>query len=450
MTEARNLQTLKVSKIKSAGNVRRNLGDVRELSYSIDRVGILNPLTVRQNGDGFELIAGHRRLAAAEKLGLTEVPAYVLDDGEVAGDRVALQLIENLQREDLDALEEADALAELVELVGSQKAAAEAIGRSQAHVSKRLKVRQLPEKARQAIDSGELSLEDAFELTKIDTAAGVAKALNGLIGNGSKWELDRQLERTQKDRESRKAARDVAKQKHRQVLWLRKSSNQDVEVVATPDVPPGWKSLEGWDGLPVDQDAHESEPCHRLVVGYQTAWAEAPSECYYCAEPERHDPDGESEVKTFTTSREREAEERHEAEARRRARLEAKAAAREAEATRIAGGVTDRNTALKVLARFVLDQAEEPERYLAALGAKDLPEAPERPSWEDLDNYTEALAEAIADQPVATLYRAAVLFVLTMTTHHHYDHLREEPTADAVRDLLGIAPFVFDEVGEDG
>jgi ParB family chromosome partitioning protein len=443
MTEARNLQTLKVSDLTSHGNVRRKVGDVRELAYSIDRVGILNPLTVRQNGDGFELIAGHRRLAAAEKLGLDTVPAYVLDEGEVAGDRVALQLIENLQREDLDALEEADALAELVELVGSQKAAAEAIGRSAAHVSKRLKVRQLPDEAREAIDSGELSLEDAFELTKIDTAAGVRKALNGLTGNGSKWELQRQVERTERDKESRKAARDVARQDHR----------QGVEVVAVPDIGKSWKSLEGWDGLPVDQDAHEGEPCHRLVVGYQTTWAEAPSEVFYCAEPERHDPEtGESDVKTFSTARETEAAERQEAEAQRRARLEAEAAARDAEAITIASGVTDRNLALKVLARFVLDQAEEPERYLAALGAKGLPEAPETASWEDRDGwkaYQEALAEAIDGQPIATLYRAAVLFAVTMTTHHHYPHLREEPKAQALAELLEIDPFDPDAVEVD-
>lgn len=434
------LKTLSLDKITSAGNVRRKVGDVRELAYSIDAVGLLNPLTVTKNGDGFELVAGHRRLAALQKLGVTEAPAYIIDEDKDAHDaqRVAVQLVENLQREDLEALEEADGLAELVELVGSQKAAAEAIGRSQAHVSKRLKLRELPEKARDAISSGELTLEDAFELSKLDDARQ-KKALKGLIGNGSRWELDRQLEEADRDRKSRKAAKAVAGQKHR----------KGVEVVAVPDVPKSWKSLEGYDGLGVDQDAHEAEPCHRLVVGYQTSWATEPSEVYYCAEPERHDPDGESENKPIVTEREREDEARREAIAERQAKAKAERQRLFAEASTVANG-TARNDALKVLARFVLDVADDYgnragfggdlEDVLEAVGAK-LPEPPERKAWEDPEGfraYETALREVVDGLTIAQLYRAAVLWVIAGSVFSPTSYTRAEPLAQALAGVLDV------------
>lgn len=428
----RNLETINLSEIESAGNVRRNVGSVRELAYSLDRVGLLNPVTVRANGSGWELVAGHRRVEAARSLGWDTIPAIVLDETEEPGDRLAVQLIENLQREDLSALEEADGIAELVDLVGSQKAAAEAIGRSQAHVSKRLKVRELSTDAREAIESGALSLEDAFELTKVDDPAGRKKALKSLL-SGSSYELTRQLDQARRDKVDRKAARDVAKQDHR----------QNVEVVATPDKGTGWASLEGWNGLAVDQDAHEAEPCHRLVVGHN-GWADEVTEVYYCADPDRHGPEGDSDNKVETTDRDAEIEKRRQRAEAERAAFAEEQAKRAADALRIAAGIQDRNAALKVLARWVLDfdDGTHASDLLSAFGV-DLPEEPAKPFWEDQaawKTYEAEISGIIDDLPVATLYRAAILRVLTQTTHGHYPEARTEPTAQAIANLLGFTP----------
>jgi len=100
------------------------------LARSLREVGQLQPILVRRNGDRFRLVAGERRWRAARQLGQKAIAALVLDQGPPAqgGDRL-LQLAENLQREDLDPLERARAVAALMEAEGlSQKAVAERLG----------------------------------------------------------------------------------------------------------------------------------------------------------------------------------------------------------------------------------------------------------------------------------------------------------------------------------
>ena len=104
---------------------------LRELASSIQHHGILQPLTVRPAGDGrWELVAGERRLRAARLAGLSEVPCIVMAlDEEQSG---MLALVENLQRRDLDFIEEAEGLARLMRLYGlSQEQAAMRVGKSQ-------------------------------------------------------------------------------------------------------------------------------------------------------------------------------------------------------------------------------------------------------------------------------------------------------------------------------
>lgn len=112
---------------------------LRELSQSIEQYGILQPLTVRRMANGYELVAGERRLRAARLAGLTEVPCLLLSvDDEQSG---MVALVENLQRRDLDYIEEAEGLARLMHLYGlNQEQAAMKVGKSQSAVANKLRL----------------------------------------------------------------------------------------------------------------------------------------------------------------------------------------------------------------------------------------------------------------------------------------------------------------------
>ena len=113
-----------------------------ELAESIRRYGILQPLTVRRGANGYELIAGERRLRAAKLAGLRTVPCLLLRTDEEESSLLAL--IENLQRSDLHYLEEAAAIARLIAAYGlSQEQAAEKLGKSQSAVANKLRLLRL-------------------------------------------------------------------------------------------------------------------------------------------------------------------------------------------------------------------------------------------------------------------------------------------------------------------
>ncbi len=129
-------------------------GAMRELAGSIARYGILQPLSVRRSGNGFELVSGERRLRAAKLVGLKDVPCIVLDvDAQKSS---VLALVENLQRKNLDFIEEAEGLSRLVRLHGyKQEEIARMIGLSQSAVSNKLRLLKLaPELLQKVRDSG--------------------------------------------------------------------------------------------------------------------------------------------------------------------------------------------------------------------------------------------------------------------------------------------------------
>ncbi|MDR0951571.1 MAG: ParB/RepB/Spo0J family partition protein [Oscillospiraceae bacterium] len=116
---------------------------LRELADSIAQYGVINPLTVRRRSGKFELVAGERRLRASKLAGLTQVPCMVIDaDMEAAS---VLALIENIQRKDLDFVEEAEGISQLIRLFGmSQEEAAQKLGKSQPAVANKLRLLRLP------------------------------------------------------------------------------------------------------------------------------------------------------------------------------------------------------------------------------------------------------------------------------------------------------------------
>jgi ParB family transcriptional regulator, chromosome partitioning protein len=138
---------------------------LEELTQSIRARGVVQPIIVRPAKDGrhFEIIAGERRWRAAQAAGLTEIPAVVR---EVADDAaLAIALIENIQREDLNAIEEASAVGRLIEEFElTHQEAADAIGRSRVGVSNLLRLLDLGDEARTFVEQGELDMGHARAL----------------------------------------------------------------------------------------------------------------------------------------------------------------------------------------------------------------------------------------------------------------------------------------------
>ncbi|MGE4357612.1 MAG: ParB/RepB/Spo0J family partition protein [Candidatus Omnitrophota bacterium] len=155
---------------------------MQELIASIREKGIIQPIIVRRTPSGYELIAGERRLKAAKELGFTQVPAIIRDVTEEA-DVLELALIENIQREDLNPIEEALAFKRLIEEFGmSQERIAQIVGKEVVSIVNKLRLLKLPLPVQEKIKEGELteghgrailSLEDPQE--QIDFAEEIIK-----------------------------------------------------------------------------------------------------------------------------------------------------------------------------------------------------------------------------------------------------------------------------------
>ena len=168
---------------------------LEELASSIKAQGLIQPVVVRAIGrDRYELIAGERRWRAAQMAGLSEIPALV----KVVADQavVAMALIENIQREDLSPLEEAHALARLIEefkLTHSQ--AADAVGRSRAAVSNLLRLLELPAEIKRLLDEHKLDMGHARALATLPEKRAVALAREAAEKRWSVRELEEAVRR---------------------------------------------------------------------------------------------------------------------------------------------------------------------------------------------------------------------------------------------------------------
>lgn len=153
---------------------------IRELSDSIREYGILNPLTVRLRGGRYELVAGERRLRAARLAGLREAPCLLLDVNlEDAG---LIALVENLQRKDLDFLEEATGIRQLISMFGmSQEEAARRLGRSQSAVANKLRLLKLPPDVLEALRENGLSERHGRALLRLGSAEAQRAALEVIL-----------------------------------------------------------------------------------------------------------------------------------------------------------------------------------------------------------------------------------------------------------------------------
>ena len=174
--ELRTLATASIQPGRYQPRQRFDAEPLEELAASIRAQGLIQPVVVRAIArDRYELIAGERRWRAAQLAGLEEIPALVKTVADQAV--VAMALIENIQREDLSPLEEAQALARLIEEFGlTHQQVADAVGRSRAGVSNLLRLLELPVAVKRLLDERRLEMGHARALASLPAARATALA----------------------------------------------------------------------------------------------------------------------------------------------------------------------------------------------------------------------------------------------------------------------------------
>lgn len=297
----------------AADNVRRRLGDTRDLAASIGSVGIVEPLLVtprpEDEGGGYTVVAGHRRLAAARAAGLAEVPCTIrtLTDLE----RVEIMVAENLARAGLSVMDEASGYFRMVEFGLTAKDLAKRLGRSAAHITGRLAFLELPKAVQSKLDNGSVTVGEATALLALKDHPDAIGRL--LADDGDPWErrdleraVVREVARIEADSRAAAARADLDDRGiHVIDEWDRYSSRprQPVAIGA------------GHGELDVKTARHESEPCHAAHI---TRSGEV---VLLCTCPARHRQDGESGTKepvdAEPTRSEAKTVERAEAKARR-------------------------------------------------------------------------------------------------------------------------------------
>ncbi len=156
---------------------------LEELSGSIKSYGILNPLTVRLRCGKYELVAGERRLRAAKLAGLEEVPCILIDVN--MEDASLIALVENLQRRDLDFIEEALGISQLIRMFGmSQEEAARRIGKSQSAVANKLRLLKLPSDVLESLRQNGLTERHGRALLRLPSPVAQRAALEYIVDNG--------------------------------------------------------------------------------------------------------------------------------------------------------------------------------------------------------------------------------------------------------------------------
>lgn len=152
---------------------------IAELSLSIKEKGVLQPLIVRRVGAGYEIIAGERRWRAAQKAGVTKVPIIIKEASD--SEALELALIENLQRQDLNPIEEAGGYRRLIEDFGlTHEEVAARIGKDRSTITNQLRLLKLPEEAQKALVEGEITAGHARAILSLGSPAEMESALSAI------------------------------------------------------------------------------------------------------------------------------------------------------------------------------------------------------------------------------------------------------------------------------
>jgi len=188
--------------------------DLAELAESIKSQGILQPLLVRQDDTGYELITGERRLRAAKRAGLTQVPVLIK---RVDNDKLLeMAIVENIQREDLNPIEEAEAYHRLItQLKLTQDQASARVGKSRSAVANFLRLRQLPDQIKAGITDGTLSMGHARALLGAETSTQQLAAWRSVVSKKlSVRETEALIRRLKAEKKKPRASENRSEQIH--------------------------------------------------------------------------------------------------------------------------------------------------------------------------------------------------------------------------------------------
>ena len=184
--EKGNVVTISLDKIVSNPYQPRKTFDeeaLNELASSIKEYGVVQPIIVKKTVSGYELVAGERRTRAAKIAGLKEIPAIIKDFNDQ--EMMEIALIENIQREELSPIEEAESFNNIIKLRGyTQEEFASKFGKSRSYVTNILGLLSLPSEVKKLVTNKELSMGHARALSKIDDEEKVVKIANRIVKEG--------------------------------------------------------------------------------------------------------------------------------------------------------------------------------------------------------------------------------------------------------------------------
>ena len=184
---------------------------LQELAASIKEFGVVQPVVVRKKGRNYELVAGERRLRAATLAGLTKVPAIVKDYDDAKMMEIAL--IENIQRHDLNPIEEAQGLRRLMqEFKLTQEQTAEKVGRSRSAVTNILRLLNLPEQVQAHIINGVLTMGQAKQLLGLPKQEQMCEVAEAIIANGWSSRMTEEVVRKLKEGKKLKIVRELVEE----------------------------------------------------------------------------------------------------------------------------------------------------------------------------------------------------------------------------------------------
>lgn len=156
---------------------------LKELSSSIKQHGVFTPILVKKSIQGYDLIAGERRLRASKLAGLNDIPAIIVDFDDQ--EMMEIALLENIQREDLNVIEEAKAYEKLIQRLGyTQEQLAHRVGKSREHITNLLRLLKLPEDVQEYVVSKQLSMGHVRALLGLKTEASMRKVAKQAIDQG--------------------------------------------------------------------------------------------------------------------------------------------------------------------------------------------------------------------------------------------------------------------------
>ena len=180
------IQNIKLDELRSNPYQPRkvfNEESLQELSASIKEHGVFQPIIVKNSIKGYEIIAGERRVKASKMAGLTEIPAIVREFNDTQMMEIAL--LENLQREDLSAIEEANAYKKLQDTLSlTQEALAKRLGKSRSHITNMIGLLNLPDEIQKQVNDKKISMAHARVLSKLSSENQQINLANRIINEG--------------------------------------------------------------------------------------------------------------------------------------------------------------------------------------------------------------------------------------------------------------------------